>query len=402
MNHVATMAARPSDHTEPTEVSRAGAKISTEKRRPIRRDPEKRRQQNIQAQKKYRDKVRKRLNNLEALAASVASTDGEAPLSTLDAVPSAASTGGLEQQNCLTMVQYSHSSNHVSSAATTFDIESNFNTDSSGLACDPPNWDSTTSIDPSHLIVDRYRSTTSPCWVIEYVDCGCPARHVQIRWCGPPKHETYQIFKIGPISVTADPYLNSLRIERVCCVDAIWSNCLCLGLEQDTFCGDDAVSPFSRPTRSGVDDGSNDSIVHTVQSMFKTLKPDLRPTREQIVINHPPWSDVLPFPTFRKNIIKRQEAVDAEDLFQDLMDGLICWGGTGIGRRERDCSTGHASTGTPWDSRSWEAKPWFIRKYWELLGGEEGELVRQSEWWRNMRGDESDPLLDFSISVFHG
>jgi hypothetical protein len=48
------MAACPSDYTEPTEVSRTGAKIGTEKRRPIRRDPEKRRQQNIQAQKKYR------------------------------------------------------------------------------------------------------------------------------------------------------------------------------------------------------------------------------------------------------------------------------------------------------------------------------------------------------------
>jgi hypothetical protein len=278
---------------------------------------------------------------------------------------------------------------------TTIEIESNFNTDSSGLACGLPNWDSTTSIDPSRLIVDKYRAITSPFWVMEYVDCGCPARHVQIRWSGPPKHATYQLVKIEPLSVTADPYMNSLRIERVCCVDAIWSNCLYLGLEQDTFCADDAVSPFSRPTRSGIDDSSNDSIVHTIQSMFKTLKPDLRPTREQIVIKHPPWFDVLPFPTFRKNIIKRQETVDDEELFQDLMDGLLCWGGTGIGRRDRDCSTGHASTGTPWDSRSWEAKPWFLRKYWELLGGEEGELVRQSEWWRNMRGDESDRLLDF-------
>lgn len=192
----------------------------------------------------------------------------------------------------------------------------------------------------------------------------------------------------------ADPYMNSLRIERVCCVDAVWSNCLQLGLDQDTFCGDDAISPFSRPTRTGVDGSFNDGMVLTIQKMFKTLKPDLRPTREQIIISHPPFFDVLPFPTFRNNVIKNLRLIDDEDMFHDLMDGLICWGGAGIGRRDRDCSTGHTSTGTPWDSRSWEAKPWFIRKYWDLLGGEEGELVRQSEWWRNMRGDESDPLLE--------
>ena len=28
-----------------------------------------------------------------------------------------------------------------------------------------------------------------------------------------------------------------------------------------------------------------------------------------------------------------------------------------------------------------------------MLGGEDGELVRQSEWWRNVRGEESDPWL---------
>jgi hypothetical protein len=59
-----------------------------ERRKPVRRDPEKRRQQNVQAQRKYRkallfeggkdthhllgEKLRKRLDQLEAIAASSA------------------------------------------------------------------------------------------------------------------------------------------------------------------------------------------------------------------------------------------------------------------------------------------------------------------------------------------
>ncbi|ROW10954.1 hypothetical protein VMCG_00857 [Cytospora schulzeri] len=400
MNHADAMAASPSDPQTHIGVGRQAARSGTEKRKPIRRDPEKRRQQNIQAQKKYRAKLRKKLDDLEALAASVASGRGDVPAIAPEAVLPDDTTGQqsspshtLQQQGpCLALDRYIDTVSHRSPAVNIIDFESKLNADSTGLELS--SWDPTTSIDPSHLIVDKYRENIEPCWVTDYVDCGCPARHVQVRWSGPPRHTTYQIVKIGPNFLTADPYMNSLRIERMCCVDAIWSNCLHIGLDRDKFCGEDAISPFSRPTKRAIDDVSNDSMVLTIQSIFKTLKPDLRPTREQIVINHSPWYDVLPFPTFRKNIIRSQHMIDDDDLFHDLMDGVMCWGGAGIGRMDRDCSTGHASTGTPWDSRSWEAKPWFLRKYWDLLGGEEGELVRQSEWWRNIRGDESDPLLD--------
>ena len=71
---------------------------------------------------------------------------------------------------------------------------------------------------------------------------------------------------------------------------------------------------------------------------------------------------------------------------------LVCWGGAGIGQKDRNDSTGYASTGTPWDVRSWEAKVWFLKKYWTLLGGEDGELVRQSEWWRSTRGEDTPEI----------
>lgn len=253
-------------------------------------------------------------------------------------------------------------------------------------------WDPTISIDSSHLIHNKDTASTSQYWA-GYVDCGCLRPHIQVSSSGPREYRDLQMLNVGPSLSSADPYVNTLRVERVCIAQAVLTNCLHIGITKDMFCSDDAISPFFRPSGETVDDSESDSVVRTNQSIFKTLKQDLRPIREQITIMHRPVIDVLPFPTFRKNLIKSGDAVDEEELYYDLLNGLVCWGGAGVGRRDRDCLTGHISTGTPWDSRSWEARTWFLQKYWALLGGEEGELVRQSEWWRNMRGDETDPCL---------
>lgn len=264
------------------------------------------------------------------------------------------------------------------------------------LGLDFSSWDSTTFIDPTHLIPKNPSSDIlrAP-KVTDFVDCGCPIRHVEVLV--PPTLNTTscQIVRIGPSVFSADPYMNSLRIKRMCFVEAMWANCLHMGITLDNFCGEDSISPFSRQTIMGADNGANDAMVRTVQSIFKTLKPDLRPTWEQITMKHCPFFDIIPFPTFRKNLIINQDKVSEEEICHDMMEGLICWGGVGISERDREGSNGRTSTGAPWDSRSWEARPWFLRKHWDLLGGEEGELVRQSEWWRIMRGEESNSLLAF-------
>ena len=128
--------------------------------------------------------------------------------------------------------------------------------------------------------------------------------------------------------------------------------------------------------------------MHGAENIQDT-EADLRPNSEQVTVKHHPYIDILPFPTLRKNLIIHQEEIDEDELFQDLLTGLVCWGGAGIGRKDREDSTGYASTGTPWDVRSWEARVWFLQKYWTLLGGEDGELGRQSEWWRGIRGEDT-------------
>lgn len=266
-------------------------------------------------------------------------------------------------------------------------------------------WDPAIFIDPSYLLLDKASKVPDEgYWYTSYVDCGCPVRHVEIRSRKPGTLDTVQLFTIGESTMSADPYANSLRVEMHCTVDAIWKNCLHLGVSELVFCQDDSLSPFYRPGagRNAITDSgheASDAVVRTVQSIFKTLKPDLRPTKEQITIPHHPCVDIVPFPTLRNNLLKGVVFVDEDDLFHDMLQGLICWGGAGISKKERNGATGKASSGTPWDSRSWEGKPWFLRKYWTLLGGEDSELVRQSEWWRELRDEEEDIWSDACNSV---
>ena len=41
----------------------------------------------------------------------------------------------------------------------------------------------------------------------------------------------------------------------------------------------------------------------------------------------------------------------------------------------------------PWEESSWEAAPWFLQKWSLVVGGEKGDLGKQSEWWRIVRAN---------------
>lgn len=254
---------------------------------------------------------------------------------------------------------------------------------------DPP-----ANIDPSLLIRDKQNDGLSP-YFTTTIDCGCSSPHVQIQTEAPGSFSSgkIKILSFGPNVTTPDPYANTLRVETVCTLAALYTLGMHVGITEELLCADESLLPFFRFSADSVDDMIKANMICTVQKIFQTLKPDLRPSSEQITIKHHPYIDILPFPTLRKNLIIHQGEVDEDEFFLDILTGLVCWGGAGIGRRDREESTGYASTGTPWDVRSWEARVWFSNKYWTLLGGEDGELVRQSEWWRSIRGEDTTPNM---------
>jgi hypothetical protein len=110
----------------------------------------------------------------------------------------------------------------------------------------------------------------------------------------------------------------------------------------------------------------------------------MQPCPEQILITHHPYIDIFPIPTLRAKLILNMGLYDEREFFYDTLDGLICWSSSSMSRNNGVWN----GSGTPWEARNWEAKEWFIQKWMFLLGGEDEELVRQSRWWRSMRGEE--------------
>jgi hypothetical protein len=175
---------------------------------------------------------------------------------------------------------------------------------------------------------------------------------------------------------------NNIRIKQVLFVAACVANASSLGLSLDGLDCDSAESPFFRNSVS-------ESAAKTAcLSDFLDLKTHLRPCATQLMHRHHPYIDVLPFPTFRERLIKfacaKEPMIDEDDLCKDLEnDGLICWGSSLGG------GSAAMGSGAPWDIRSWEAQDWFIKKWWILIGGAEGEIYKQTQWWREMRGERS-------------
>jgi hypothetical protein len=176
-------------------------------------------------------------------------------------------------------------------------------------------------------------------------------------------------------------YASNLRLKQFTTISALRASVESLGLTFDMLSNPDTESPFYRGSLS-----KDAAEMIIAKEKFDGVAPHLRPTIAQIRHRHHPYLDALPFPTLRERIIEacslESPILDEEDLCDDLeKGGLICWGSY-LG--DGNLATG---SGAPWDYRSWEAQPWFLRKWWFFIGGSQGELFQQTRWWHEMRGD---------------
>ncbi|KAI1194430.1 hypothetical protein F5X97DRAFT_276998 [Nemania serpens] len=162
----------------------------------------------------------------------------------------------------------------------------------------------------------------------------------------------------------ATPLDNRITLSAVALGSALFANAILLGIPLAAMAEDDDVPMALQALRC--------------------TKPDLAPTSAQLAVPHHPSFDVMPWPVFRANICLAiahdPPLIDDDELCLDIMnDGIRCWG-SGAG----DSLHGRGQ-GAPWDSRSWEAAPWFLEKWEGLTGGRDGDMWRNSEWWRAMR-----------------
>ena len=160
-----------------------------------------------------------------------------------------------------------------------------------------------------------------------------------------------------------DIHRNNIRIKQLLFVAACVTNASLLEL------------PFFRDciSESTAKESCLNDVLH--------LNTHLRPSVIQLTARHHPYIDMLPFPTFRERLIcSDQPIINEDELCDDLKnDGLICWGSSLGG----ESST--VGSGAPWDIRSWEAQDWFVKKWWILIGGVDGEIFKQTQWWRGER-----------------
>ncbi|KAL7818370.1 hypothetical protein V8C26DRAFT_55712 [Trichoderma gracile] len=178
-----------------------------------------------------------------------------------------------------------------------------------------------------------------------------------------------------------DLHTNTIRVTQMSFVAAVLHNATMLGVTASEMFEYESDSPFCTPRKTP--DTSTDGLA------FTDIKDDLKPTQNQLTQRHHPYIDALPFRAFRERLIALMYAeppiINREELCHDLQsDGVICWGSfAGAG-------TGHS--GAPWDIRSWEVRPWFLKKYWMITEGAQGEMYQQARWWCELRGEDVPTL----------
>ncbi|KAF2471874.1 uncharacterized protein BDR25DRAFT_342475 [Lindgomyces ingoldianus] len=170
------------------------------------------------------------------------------------------------------------------------------------------------------------------------------------------------------VPILPNPYNNNIYLRHQTMQEAFCQNSRAIGLSLEQVMKPDCRSPFY-----------SSSAACLAPTICNTIPSDLQPTPTQIQFPHHPFLDLLPFPWFRSRVI----ALDAlapsgysrVELKMDILGGgLNCWKSRG------------SAAGQPWDRKSWEAEPWFLAK-WAWLLEQDGEIERQSKWWRGLRGE---------------
>lgn len=201
-----------------------------------------------------------------------------------------------------------------------------------------------------------------------------PSLHLPLT--GSPIHSTPTHRRVS--TQLPDPWRNSIQFTTTTVLNAFLNIALSLGFNLSDLTGSNCLgssiqSPFYRPTTPG--DNPQALLAAARRPSFPA---NLQPTLSQILIPHHPFLDLIPFPALRDRAIILAAAVphlfSMAELKNDVYvhGALVCWvGGPGA---------------QPWDVHSWEAAPWFLRKWRLVVGSEDGELSRTSKWWQDARG----------------
>ncbi|KAF4993235.1 hypothetical protein FGRMN_6599 [Fusarium graminum] len=190
-----------------------------------------------------------------------------------------------------------------------------------------------------------------------------------------------------------DLYRNMLQFSPTAFFASCLANAVSLGFDLSRIadCGAEYISPFYQPSLSTTLDRTALSRAGSaaLSSFNNTSIPKhLRPTMAQVLIPHHVSLDLIPLPFLRERAIMLSAAMphlfNNWELKVDVYErgGLTIWrlnsSKQGRGANARDSYP-------PWDMKSWEAAPWFLKKWSMLMGGDSEELFNQSIGWQVIR-----------------
>ena len=156
-------------------------------------------------------------------------------------------------------------------------------------------------------------------------------------------------------------------LVRLNVINALASNAVALSIPFLELNRDECISQFNfqGPGPPGA-----------VRPLFSAPN-SLQPTAVQRAVTYHPWIDIFPIPGIRDNILRRLDAalIDEDELCDDLF----------AADDKEGALAPLAVWGEPWDTRSREFSPEFLRK-WGYLMQDCPEVLEATNFWRQKRG----------------
>lgn len=122
------------------------------------------------------------------------------------------------------------------------------------------------------------------------------------------------------------------------------------------------------------------------------IPPSLEPTALQRQVPHAPYVDLFPLPALRDTLVRAEGEYDDCELCLDMLGSISTphfeSGPVHVDNDEVDDRKGLVVWGEPWRIDSWEVEEGFVRKWgWMLREGCQ-DLLRSTDKWRELRGEE--------------
>lgn len=408
-----------------------------EKKKPyVRQLTDKRREQNRRAQKIYRERLRKRLEDLEEQAAATTSSSSSNPSDTASSKPQVNHARIMDPPRAKEIMSATRS---IAAAAVNESSEYSqpriINMEDAFVAAgDLPITQSqfTTRLrfdvipsppasepEPNHTHDDYGDIDLRPIWPVPPRIGGKPYRpnkapssyNLAMTAVIPRRSQDSPPSSAASYrsAATANIYANNLRLVGVSTIEASIAVGLYLKITRSAYINDHPSGfpgccvALNSDTLGPKSVGYNFfetyfAITPQLAEHIEPVMEQLKPSPAQMMNPHPCYLDCIVFPYFRDQTVQAsiQGILDHEQLFLDIFHGgLVCWGGASDLANSRRSRKRQMKDNVAWNPRSWEAKKWFLRKYSWLTGTEEEEerrgdangIWKGSRWWWNMRGD---------------